>query len=73
MKKNLNVVYVTDGNSFWFRDSVPADLAAKLVLTDYFNGRMTLLSSKPVLEKDITKIHSKPLKLKFNQSYSNKM
>ena len=73
IKKNLNVVYVTDGNSFWFRESVPADHAAKLVLADYFNGRMSWLSSQPVNEKDIAKIHSKPLKLKLGHSNSNKM
>jgi hypothetical protein len=73
MKKNLNVVYVTDGNSFWLRQSVPADHAAKLVLADYFNGRMSWLSSKHVNEKDIAKIHSKPLKLKLGCNNSNKM
>ena len=71
MKKNLNVVYVTDGNSFWFRQSVPAELAAKLVLADYLNGRISWLSSKPADNKESLKIHSKPLKLKFSTTQGN--
>lgn len=40
MKKNLDVVYVTDGNYYWFPNHVELESAAVLINLDYFNGKI---------------------------------
>ncbi|EAR98724.1 hypothetical protein TTHERM_00582300 (macronuclear) [Tetrahymena thermophila SB210] len=56
MKRNLEIIYITDGNYYWFPKHIPLQLIAILIILDYFNGRVYDLNN--------VKIQSKPINLK---------
>ncbi|KAL4469922.1 hypothetical protein ABPG72_006562 [Tetrahymena utriculariae] len=56
MKRNLEIIYITDGNYYWFPKHIPLQLIAILIILDYFNGRVYDLKN--------VKIQSKPINLK---------
>ncbi|KAL4494437.1 hypothetical protein ABPG72_019847 [Tetrahymena utriculariae] len=54
LKRNLEILYTTDGNNYWFPPNIPLQLIGTLIVLDYFNGKIYGI-------KNIN-IHSKPIK-----------
>ncbi|KAL4461524.1 hypothetical protein ABPG74_016148 [Tetrahymena malaccensis] len=53
MKRNLEIIYITDGNYYWFPKHIPLQLIAILIILDYFNGRVYDLKNVQIQSKHI--------------------
>ncbi|EWS74591.1 hypothetical protein TTHERM_000675818 (macronuclear) [Tetrahymena thermophila SB210] len=55
-KRNLDIVYVTDGNYYWFPLYVPLELIGTLIVLDYFSGKVYSLKNIKIQTKLIKNI-----------------
>ncbi|EAR95141.2 hypothetical protein TTHERM_00644660 (macronuclear) [Tetrahymena thermophila SB210] len=56
LKRNLEVLYATDGNYYWFPSHIPLQLIGSLIVLDYFNGKVYELKNVNIQSKSIKNI-----------------
>ncbi|KAL4465212.1 hypothetical protein ABPG74_001926 [Tetrahymena malaccensis] len=56
LKKNLEILYATDGNYYWFPSHIPLEQIGTLVVLDYFNGKLYGIKNVNIQSKQIKNI-----------------
>ncbi|KAL4483239.1 hypothetical protein ABPG74_019265 [Tetrahymena malaccensis] len=56
LKMNLEILYATDGNYYWFPSHIPLEQIGALVVLDYFNGKLYGIKNVNLQSKQIKNI-----------------
>ncbi|KAL4470498.1 hypothetical protein ABPG74_012109 [Tetrahymena malaccensis] len=56
LKRNLEILYATDGNYYWFPSHIPLEQIGTLVVLDYFNGKLYGIKNVNIQSKHIKNI-----------------